>query len=195
MKQAVTRKGSVGAIRIIAGQWRGRKLPVLEKEGLRPTTDRTKETLFNWLAPYIDNRVCLDAFAGSGSLGFEALSRRAAKVTFVEQDRQVANQLQKNLATLGLSADQARVIQDNLLSFLHGAKETYGLVFLDPPFGKGLLQKSIDVLEQQGLLSEGALIYLECEVSLPLSVPANWQLLKQKQTKQVSYSLYLKETL
>ena len=89
-----------GEVRIIAGLWRGRKLPVLNAEGLRPTGDRVKETLFNWLMPYIVDSHCLDCFAGSGSLGFEALSRQAKQVTFLELDKTVANQLKKNLQTL-----------------------------------------------------------------------------------------------
>ena len=87
-----------GEVRIIAGLWRGRKLPVLNAEGLRPTGDRVKETLFNWLMPYIVNSHCLDCFAGSGSLGFEALSRQAKQITFLELDKTVANQLKKKFA-------------------------------------------------------------------------------------------------
>lgn len=193
MKQAVTRKNAGGAIRIIAGQWRGRKLPVLDKEGLRPTTDRTKETLFNWLAPYVQGRRCLDAFAGSGSLGFEALSRFAQWVTFVEQDPQVVRQLQKNMLSLKLSGAQAQVVQGDLLQFLRAVPAPFDLVFLDPPFGKGLLQLSIDLIEQQALLTPNALVYTESELSLPLRIPGSWQLLKQKHTKQVCYRLYQRE--
>ena len=107
-----------GEVRIIAGLWRGRKLPVLNAEGLRPTGDRVKETLFNWLMPYIVDSHCLDCFAGSGSLGFEALSRQAKQVTFLELDKTVANQLKKNLQTLKTTAEQAQVINQNSLEFL-----------------------------------------------------------------------------
>ena len=101
MKKSQTQQAK-GEVRIIAGLWRGRKLPVLNAEGLRPTGDRVKETLFNWLMPYIHQAECLDGFAGSGSLGFEALSRQAKKVTFLELDKTVANQLKKNLQQLYL---------------------------------------------------------------------------------------------
>ena len=105
-----------GEVRIIAGLWRGRKLPVLNAEGLRPTGDRVKETLFNWLMPYIVDSHCLDCFAGSGSLGFEALSRQAKQVTFLELDKTVANQLKKNLQTLKTTTEQAQVINQNSFS-------------------------------------------------------------------------------
>jgi len=111
-----------GEVRIIAGLWRGRKLPVLNAEGLRPTGDRVKETLFNWLMPYIVDSHCLDCFAGSGSLGFEALSRQAKQVTFLELDKSVANQLKKNLQTLKTTTEQAQVINQNSLEFLKQAQ-------------------------------------------------------------------------
>ena len=111
-----------GEVRIIAGLWRGRKLPVLNAEGLRPTGDRVKETLFNWLMPYIVDSHCLDCFAGSGSLGFEALSRQAKQVTFLELDKTVANQLKKNLQTLKTTSEQAQVINQNSLEFLKQAQ-------------------------------------------------------------------------
>ena len=111
-----------GEVRIIAGLWRGRKLPVLNAEGLRPTGDRVKETLFNWLMPYIVDSYCLDCFAGSGSLGFEALSRQAKQVTFLELDKTVANQLKKNLQTLKTTTEQAQVINQNSLEFLKQAQ-------------------------------------------------------------------------
>ncbi|MDG6693244.1 16S rRNA (guanine(966)-N(2))-methyltransferase RsmD, partial [Staphylococcus aureus] len=111
-----TSSGS-GQIRIIGGQWRGRKLPVPDSPGLRPTTDRVRETLFNWLAPYLVGARCLDCFAGSGALGLEALSRYAADATLLEMERGVAQQLQKNLATLKSSA--AKVVNTNTLNFLN----------------------------------------------------------------------------
>lgn len=110
-----THSGS-GQIRIIGGQWRGRKLPVPDSPGLRPTTDRVRETLFNWLAPVMVDAHCLDCFAGSGALGLEALSRYAAQATLLEMDRAVSQQLQKNLATL--KANNARVVNTNTLAFL-----------------------------------------------------------------------------
>lgn len=179
----------MGSIRIIGGRWRGRKLPVMDLDGLRPTTDRTKETLFNWLTAHVADSRCLDAFAGTGGLGFEALSRHAASVTFVEQDRQAALLLDKNIQTLG-AQNQARLIKGNVQAYLAKSDESFDLVFLDPPFHKALLDEVIPLLSVNQRLNNGALIYVEAEVGANLPIPANWQLLKHKQTKQVSYQLF-----
>ncbi|OOF57582.1 16S rRNA (guanine(966)-N(2))-methyltransferase RsmD [Rodentibacter myodis] len=181
-----------GEVRIIAGHWRGRKLPVLNAEGLRPTGDRVKETLFNWLMPYIHNAECLDGFAGSGSLGFEALSRQAKKVTFLEQDKTVANQLKKNLQTLKCSEEQAQVFNQNSLDFLKQPQNQphFDVIFLDPPFHFGLAEQAISLLAENNWLRPNALIYVETEKEKPLATPENWTLLKEKTTGQVSYRLY-----
>ena len=186
--------GRAGSIRLISGQWRGRKLPVHDVEGLRPTTDRVKETLFNWLATEVRDSRCLDVFAGSGSLGFEALSRYASYVMMIEQEPKAARQLQTNLQTL--QCTQAQVVCRVALQVLQAAcNEPFELVFLDPPFRKELLTAVIPLLEQQGWLADRALIYLERENegTAPL-IPANWQLLKDKQAGQVCYQLYLRES-
>ena len=185
--------GRAGTIRLISGQWRGRKLPVHDVEGLRPTTDRVKETLFNWLAAEVRDSRCLDVFAGSGSLGFEALSRFASYVMMIEQEPKAARQLQTNLQTLQCS--QAQVICRDALQVLQaGCREPFELVFLDPPFRKDLLPQVIPLLEQQGWLADRALIYLERENEGEAPViPPNWQLLKDKQAGQVCYQLYLRE--
>ncbi|WLS79217.1 16S rRNA (guanine(966)-N(2))-methyltransferase [Erwinia pyri] len=183
------RGGGAGQIRIIGGLWRGRKLPVPDSAGLRPTTDRVRETLFNWLAPDIQGARCLDCFAGSGALGLEALSRHAASATLLELERPVAQQLEKNLATLG--AKTGRVINVNTLQFLAQGGEPYDLIFIDPPFRKGLLEQTIDQLETQGWLAESALIYVESEVEHGLPpVPVSWQLYREKIAGQVAYRLY-----
>lgn len=188
-----------GEVRIIAGLWRGRKLPVLNSEGLRPTGDRVKETLFNWLMPYIVGAKCLDCFAGSGSLGFEALSRQAEKVTFLELDKAVANQLKQNLQQLKCGSAQAEVINQNSLDFLKQPQNAphfcpqFDLVFLDPPFHFGLAEQAITLLTQHNWLLPNALIYVETERDSSLNVPENWLLLKDKSTGQVSYRLYQKQ--
>ncbi|EGV06125.1 RNA methyltransferase, RsmD family [Haemophilus pittmaniae HK 85] len=181
MKKAQVQNAK-GEVRIIAGRWRGRKLPVLNANGLRPTGDRMKETLFNWLMPHILDSRCLDCFAGSGSLGFEALSRQARQVTFLELDKTVANQLKKNLQTLPLEGQQAEVINQNSLDFLRQApnEPTFDLVFLDPPFHFGLAEQAIALLDEHRWLVPEALIYVETEKGKALSVPADWQLLKEK---------------
>ena len=180
-----------GQIRVIGGQWRGRKLPVLNSEGLRPTSDRTKETLFNWLMFDIREALCLDLFAGSGSLGFEALSRGAAEVVLIEKDANVAKQLTQNLASL--PAAPGRVIHQDALAFLQNPGRAFEVVFLDPPFHQQLLAKACQLLETNGWLSEHAKIYIEHEQAADLSLPTNWQLLKNKQAGQVSYQLYQRE--
>ncbi|NCB86122.1 MAG: 16S rRNA (guanine(966)-N(2))-methyltransferase RsmD [Gammaproteobacteria bacterium] len=186
--------GRAGMIRLISGQWRGRKLPVHDVDGLRPTTDRVKETLFNWLAAEVRDSRCLDVFAGSGSLGFEALSRYASYVMMIEKEPKAARQLQLNLQTLQCS--QAQVICRDALQVLQaGCSEPFELVFLDPPFRKNLLPQVIPLLEQQGWLAARAVIYLERENDgEPPVIPPNWQLLKDKQAGQVCYQLYLRES-
>ncbi|EOC1426803.1 16S rRNA (guanine(966)-N(2))-methyltransferase [Cronobacter dublinensis] len=187
-----TSSGS-GQIRIIGGQWRGRKLPVPDSPGLRPTTDRVRETLFNWLAPYLVGARCLDCFAGSGALGLEALSRYAASATLLEMERGVAQQLQKNLATLKSSA--GKVVNTNTLNFLSQSGEQHDIVFVDPPFRKGLLEETLTLLETRAWLAPQALIYVESEVENGLPpVPASWQLHREKVAGQVAYRLYLRET-
>ena len=181
-----------GQIRIIGGQWRGRKLPVPESPGLRPTTDRVRETLFNWLAPSIVDANCLDCFAGSGALGLEALSRYAASATLLEMERGVAQQLQKNLATL--KASNAKVVNTNTLAFLAQAGTPHHIVFVDPPFRKGLLEETLKLLENNGWLSDEALVYIESEVEKGLlPVQMKWHVYREKVAGQVAYRLYQRE--
>ncbi|WP_413736212.1 16S rRNA (guanine(966)-N(2))-methyltransferase [Sodalis sp. RH21] len=180
-----------GQIRLIGGQWRGRKLPVPESPGLRPTTDRVRETLFNWLAPMIQGARCLDCFAGSGALGLEALSRHAAAATLLEQDRAVAGQLEKNLRLL--QAANGQVIATDSLRWLARPGTPYDLVFLDPPFRKGLIDQTVQLLEQYNWLAPGAWIYIETETeSSPVSVPAHWRLHREKVAGQVAYRLFIR---
>lgn len=184
--------GGSGQIRIIGGQWRGRKLPVPDSPGLRPTTDRVRETLFNWLAPSMVDARCLDCFAGSGALGLEALSRYAASATLLEMERHVAQQLQKNLATL--KAEHGKVVNTNTLTYLNQSGTPHDVVFVDPPFRKGLLEETLNLLEVNGWLADGALIYVESEVENGLPpVPANWSLHREKIAGQVAYRLYHRE--
>jgi 16S rRNA (guanine966-N2)-methyltransferase len=181
-------KPATGQIRIIAGKHRGRKLPVLMAEGLRPTTDRVKETVFNWLMPYIAQANCLDCFAGSGGLGFEALSRGAEKITLVELNKAAAKQLQANKDLL--KADNLYVKNSDALLFLSKEiPQPCDVVFLDPPFRKELVTQSA-VLLNQGWLNDNALIYVEMESEGQQVLPNNWQLLKEKIAGQVAYRLY-----
>lgn len=187
-----TSSATSGQIRLIGGQWRGRKLPVPDSPGLRPTTDRVRETLFNWLAPSMIDARCLDCFAGSGALGLEALSRYAARATLLEMERHVARQLQKNLATL--KANNGQVVNTNTLAFLAQQGTPHDIVFVDPPFRKGLLQETITLLENNSWLADEALIYVESEVENgPPSVPTNWRLHREKFAGQVAWRLYHRE--
>ena len=184
------KNSSDGFIRLISGQWRGKKLPVKNKQGLRPTTDRTKETLFNWLMHDIRDANCLDCFSGSGSLGFEALSRYSKSCLFLELDKQVAQQLQTNLDLL--KVEHATVCQVDSIQFLsQKAKQQFDIVFIDPPFNLGLAQPCINNLVSQGYLADNSLIYVEVENTLTtLQIPDDWQLLKEKTAGQVCYQLF-----
>ncbi|MCW8833788.1 MAG: 16S rRNA (guanine(966)-N(2))-methyltransferase RsmD [Colwellia sp.] len=187
-KKQLNKKAKTGSIRLIAGKHRGRKLPVLMAEGLRPTTDRVKETVFNWLMPYIHNAHCLDCFAGAGSLGFEALSRGAKMVTLIELNKAAAKQLAANSALL--KADNVSVQQGDALALLAAKpNKAFDIVFIDPPFRQDLVSKTTQLLAQ-GWLNEQALVYLEMEAEGQQSVPSNWQLLKEKIAGQVAYRLY-----
>ena len=127
--------GPPGRLRIVGGEWRGRRLPVLDQPGLRPTPDRVRETLFNWLAPLITGARCLDLFAGSGALGFEAASRGAGRVVMIEKSANVVRVLREN--RLLLDARQVEVIHADAGPWLAGQAEPFDLVFLDPPFCRG----------------------------------------------------------
>ena len=186
---AKNRPGS-GQVRIIAGQWRSRKLPIQDLEGLRPTTDRVRETLFNWLAGELSGSSVLDCFGGSGALALEALSRYAAFARVYELQKTAAQQLQQNLQTL--KCDSAEVINGDVLAGLASpADRRFDIVFIDPPFRRGLAEQTLTLLARHQWLNPGALIYLEVESELQqLPIPADWEALKEKQAGQVSYRLY-----
>ncbi|MEZ7188037.1 16S rRNA (guanine(966)-N(2))-methyltransferase RsmD [Pseudoalteromonas sp. bablab_jr010] len=193
--KAANNKSANGFIRIISGQFRGRKLPVKDVQGLRPTTDRIKETVFNWLMQDTRGAAVLDCFAGSGGLGFEALSRFADHAVFFELDKSAASQLKENISTLKL--DNAVVKQGNSLSLLeqNTQNEQFDLIFVDPPFRQNLAEKSCFLLEKNNWLSAQALIYVEVESELSdLSSPDNWMLLKEKTAGQVICRLYQRQT-
>ncbi len=182
-------------LRIIAGQWRGRRLNFPAIEGLRPTSDRLRETLFNWLQIKVPGARCLDLFCGSGALGLEALSRGAAHVTLVDRSAPVIQQVRDNLSLL--KAENAELQQRTASAWLAQAVPTtapFDLVFLDPPFRQGLLADCCTQLEQGGLLSENAWIYLEAEKDLsPLPIPANWHIHRQLNAGQVGCYLCIRE--
>ncbi len=179
-----------GSCRIIGGKWRGRTIRFDDAEGLRPTTDRIRETVFNWLQSYLPHSVCLDAFAGSGVLGFEALSRGATEVVFVEQNKKTTDRIKDNIKML--DANGSTVYHQDVLSWLRSAqiKKPFDVVFLDPPFHSDLLTKSSAELVNSGCLAEDAIIYVEHAVDEEIKLPESWRSLKKKQAGQVSYQLF-----
>ena len=180
-----------GTVRIISGRFRGRKLPVLNVQGLRPTTDKNREMLFSWLMPYTLDARCLDAFAGSGGLGFEALSRYGKSCTFIELNKNAAKKVAENIQLLDLSAQQAQIIHGNTLDALNNLNLPYDLIFLDPPFNQNLLPQTIQLIDKNVLLSIDGVIYIECEAQgASYSVPENWRLIKEKRSSQILARVY-----
>jgi len=175
-------------VRVIGGQWRGRLLPVAEADGLRPTANRVRETLFNWLQFDIHGRSCLDLFSGSGALGIEAASRGASKVTLVEKEAMIANSLRQQVSTL--AATQTEVIQADALSFIKTCEQQYDLIFLDPPFQHFALNEVLDAVLAAGIINSDGMIYLEAERNgLPESLAQPWQWWRQAKAGQVEYGL------
>lgn len=190
MAQSSNQKSN--SVRIIAGEYRSRKLEFPSLEGLRPTADRIRETLFNWLQNSIQGERCLDLFAGSGALGFEALSRGAAKVDFVEKNTAAVNSIRSNIEQLGI--EQGEVYCTDAFEWLdryaQGSKQ-YGLVFLDPPFKGEALARAIVKLESAELLRDGGLVYVEQEKQLTDDgLPSNWIEVKSKKAGAVQFGLY-----
>ncbi len=188
----------LGKLRIIGGEWRSRQLPVVDLPGLRPTTDRVRETLFNWLKNDIPGAHCLDLFAGSGALGFEAASRGAASVTMLELQNNAMQILKSNKQLLGADtgdshnrANNIELIQQDALNWLSAYQgQSFDVVFLDPPFDSDYLAKAIQQLDEKGCLAENACVYLECANHQPLpTLPAGWLLSKEKKAGQVNYYL------
>lgn len=181
--------GSANRVRIIGGEHRGRQLLFPDSPGLRPTADRTRETLFNWLQPLLPGARCLDLFAGSGALGFEAASRGAADVVLVEQDPRVATQLEANRSLLGLA--QVDIRQGDALDWLDREPRPFDIVFLDPPFADHLLTRCCDRLDTSGWLGSDPRLYLEWDLHGPApELPPHWIRLKEKRAGQVAYALY-----
>lgn len=189
----MNRRGeSANRVRVIAGRWRGQRLRFPDLPGLRPTPDRVRETLFDWLAPVCPGARCLDLFAGSGALGIEALSRDAAEVVLVERQPQAVRALRENLARL--NAANARVEMADALAWLRQPATPFEIVLLDPPFGQGLLKPVCTLLEQHGWLADAAWIYLEAETELERwPLPAHWTIHREKIAGAVAYRLARRE--
>jgi 16S rRNA (guanine966-N2)-methyltransferase len=171
-----------GKIRIIAGEYRGRRIAIPDRPGLRPTPDRVRETLFNWLGQSLEGLACLDLFAGSGALGFEAASRGAARVVMVEHDRAAFHALRKTLDLL--KARQVELVCDDAFAYLGRTSDAFDVVFLDPPFGQNVLPAVLSHLNPR----RGMRVYLESGEPVPAAAP--WRELKQQRAGQVSYQLF-----
>jgi len=175
-------------VRIIGGKWRGKKLKFPDIETLRPTPDAVRETLFNWLMQKVHGSTCLDLFAGSGAIGFEALSRGAKHVVMVDNNKAVVKQLIKNVEAL--KVDNVTVIQASAPENISLQDQAFDLIFLDPPFNKGLVKACCDWVVKENLMNENTLIYIEAEKGLkPLPIPNEWEILKSKVAGEVAYFL------
>jgi 16S rRNA (guanine966-N2)-methyltransferase len=177
-------------VRIIGGRWRGRKLSFPDSDGLRPTGDRIRETLFNWLMPVLPGANCLDLFAGSGALGFEALSRGAASCVMVERNPLVVRSLQESVQVLG--ADGANLVSADGLEWIKTSNGQFDIVFIDPPFGDASLVPAciVSALETRSILGADPWIYVEQPANILQQLPAGFGLFRYQRAGNVSYSLW-----
>ncbi|HEY4293950.1 16S rRNA (guanine(966)-N(2))-methyltransferase RsmD [Luteibacter sp.] len=176
-----------GRIRVIGGSLRNSRIEVPDLPGLRPTTDRVRETLFNWLQPVVEGSRCLDLYAGTGALGLEALSRGAAAVTFVEREPRLVAALKANLARLKVSGE---VVGDDAARWLRGSASPFDIVLLDPPFVLDAWAGAARALEDGGWLTPRAWIYVEAPRGAALALPGTWLPHRQGQAGDVAYALY-----
>ena len=186
----MSNKNTLSKIKIIGGKWKGTNLTFYDEPELRPTGNRIRETLFNWLQPNIQGSICLDLFAGSGCLGLEALSRGASKCVMIEKNKRVINHLAKNIEKLGSSTE---LIHDDALNYLSSEEpnKTFDIVFLDPPFDSTIYESTMRALELNHWLSHNALIYIEARSDSSIfQSPDNWSLFREQVAGNVRYMLY-----
>jgi 16S rRNA (guanine966-N2)-methyltransferase len=189
LKRELPEQTGRNSVRIIGGIWRGRRVHFPDMPALRPTPDRVRETLFNWLQHSLEGTRCLDLFAGSGALGLEALSRGAAEVVFVEQFPAASRTLQEQLTRLG-GEGKGRVMEMGAARFLRSTPKPFDIVFLDPPFGTDALAEYIPMLDGGDWLKVGGLVYLENQRTAGApALPDHWELLKSKSAGEVGYHL------
>ena len=188
--KAVPAHSGQGQLRIIGGQWRSRQFDFPMAHGLRPTPNRVRETLFNWLAPYVEGAKVLDVFAGSGALFLEALSRGAGSALALDLNSAAINSLRGHLLTL--RCDNGQLLQTDALRHLEQQPAPpFDLVFLDPPFSQGLLLPACTLLEEKGWLASDAWVYTESEnPPSSLGLPGNWRLHREQKAGQVYYALW-----
>jgi 16S rRNA (guanine966-N2)-methyltransferase len=187
-KQSSSRPNTLGQIRIISGKWRGRKLSVANNDTLRPSPDRVRETLFNWLSPDLPGARCLDLFCGTGVLGIEALSRGAEAATFIDNHSPTIDLLRHQI--IRLAAENVQILNVDALSWLRtNTPSAFNVIFLDPPFRQGLIEASLDEL-RRGWLKQNAWVYLETEKLPILHLESNgWIVRRQGKTRQIEFAL------
>ena len=174
-------------MRIIGGQWRGTKLPVADLDGLRPTTDRVRETVFNWLQGQLQGAIVADLFAGSGALGIEAVSRGAKLAYLVEKDRAAAQTLRQVQDKLD-AATQLQIVNGDAAMWLRQTDAVVDVFFVDPPFAMGLHASVMPLLERVSRV--GSWLYLECPRNETIAVADFWQKHREDETREVHYALY-----
>ena len=185
----MSNKAIKGSFRIIAGKYKGRKFEFIPSDDLRPTPDRLRETLFNWLGQILGNKNCLDLFAGTGSLGLESLSRGADKVTFVEKNSHHLNKIKKYVESLKADED-VFVIKKDVLSWLDETTHEFDLIFVDPPFYRKLAEKVLLKIKTNALLSNFGKVYLEVEKELDLNfLVKGWDIIKETKSGEKQYLL------
>jgi 16S rRNA (guanine966-N2)-methyltransferase len=186
---SATGNGGRKSVRIVGGRWRGRRIAFPDSDGLRPTPDRVRETLFNWLQAVVPGARCLDLFAGSGALGFEALSRGATAAMFIERHLHIGQQLRATATSL--AATGARIVVADAIDWLRTSPaQPFDVVFLDPPYASGVLTQVCELLNAKAWLAAEASIYLEAPADVPMSfLPATWRILRSKRAGQVGYHL------
>ncbi len=176
------------SIRIIGGKWRSRKVSFMTKDGLRPTPDRVRETLFNWLAPFMVDAVCLDLYAGSGVLGLEALSRGAAAVYALDSDRDCVQRIAQNQQVL--QAENYTLLNKSALDWLQAPQFSADIIFVDPPYKQNILYKTLDLLEQNNWVKSGGVIYFEQDQPLDAELlPAGWNIWRESKAGKVFFYL------
>jgi len=177
-----------GRLRIIGGEWKRRQIRFSGGADLRPTPDSVRETVFNWLSPHLHQAKCLDLFAGSGALGLEAASRGAENVVLVEMHKTCCAQLKDNVALL--DAKQVMIHCADALDWMASCTQQFDIVFVDPPYDSGLVERSLNRLIRYRLLRPEARIYIECSAQEAPTISEQWAVLRQKKAGQICYGLY-----
>ena len=189
IEEIMSNKANKGSFRIISGEYKGRKFEFMPSLDLRPTPDRLRETLFNWLGQSIDGKTCLDLFAGTGSLGLESLSRGADKIIFVEKNSNHLDKIKEYIKSLKANGDIS-VIHDDVLTWLDETNDNFDLIFVDPPFHQDLAKKVLSKIRTNSLLANLGNIYLEVEKELDLNfLNGYWEVIKETKSGKKKYLL------